>query len=164
MQDDAFVKNELATNEEFKREQAASNTKITADVHQQILKHQKGQPSYKGAIDESNALKSRSMKSSLKKSCDRTSCAADALFPKDTDGEMSGMLCSLLRQQSAADVDIQAFACDPLEYHFFMSTFREAVERQIDDPHGRLVRLLKFTDGEVKGTIRHCIQQPSEIR
>ena len=44
-----------------------------------------------------------------------------------------------------------------------MSSFREAVERKVDDPHGRLVRLLKFTDGEAKETIRHCIQQPAEI-
>ena len=30
MQDDAFVKNEVAINEEFKRDQTATNTKITA--------------------------------------------------------------------------------------------------------------------------------------
>ena len=42
---------------------------ITVGVHQQILKQQKGQPSYKGAIDESNALKGRTIKSYLKKSC-----------------------------------------------------------------------------------------------
>ena len=80
-----------------------------------------------------------------------------------TDGEMSRMLCSLLRQQSAPDVDIRIFRGDLLEYHFFMSSFREDVERKIDDPHGRLGRLLKFTDGEAKETSRHCIQQPSEI-
>ena len=73
------------------------------------------------------------------------------------------MLRSLLRQQSAPNVDIQTFRGDPIEYHFFMLSFREAVERKIDDTHGRLFRLLKFTDGEVKETIRRCIQQPSEI-
>ena len=161
MQDHAFVKNEVATNEEFKRDQAASNT---AGVHIE------SQISYKGAIDTSNALKSRTIKSSSKKSCDRTSCATDAqaksaLLPKakDFDGERSRMLCSFLQQQSAPDVDIQTFRGDPLECHFFMSSFKEAVECKIDDPHGRLVQLLKFTDGEAKETIRHCIQQPSEI-
>ena len=140
MQDHAFVKNEVATNEEFKRDQAASNTKITTSVHQQILKPQMGQSSYKGEIDASNTLKGRTIKSSSKKSCDRIRCAADAqakstLLPKvkDFDGEMSRMLCSLLRQQSAPDVDIQTFRGDPLEYHFFMSSFREAVERKVDD-------------------------------
>ena len=140
MQDHAFVKNEVATNEEFKRDQAASNTKITTSVHQQILKPQMGQSSYKGEIDASNTLKGRTIKSYSKKSCDRISCAADAqarstLLPKvkDFDGEMSRMLCGLLRQQSAPDVDIQTFRGDPLKYHFFMSSFREAVERKVDD-------------------------------
>ena len=59
------------------------------------------------------------MKSSSKKSCDRTSCAADAqaksvLLPKDTDGEMSRMLCSFLWQQSAPDMDTLTFTGDPL--------------------------------------------------
>ena len=113
-------------------------------------------------------MKSKTIKSSSKKSCDRTSCAADAqaksaLLPKDFDGEMSRMLCSLLQQQSAQDVDIQTFAGDSLEYHFFMSSFREAVDRKIDDPHGRLFRLLKCADGEAKVTIKHCVQQLSEI-
>ena len=60
-------------------------------------------------------------------------------------------------------MDIQTFAGDPLEYHFFMSSFREAVDRKTDDPHGRLFRLLKFADGEAKETIKHCVQQLSEI-
>ena len=37
-QDHAFVKNEVVTNEEFKRGQGASNAKITAGIHQQIFK------------------------------------------------------------------------------------------------------------------------------
>ena len=43
IQVDAFVMSKVATNEEFKREQAASNTKIIVGFHQQILKQQKGQ-------------------------------------------------------------------------------------------------------------------------
>ena len=59
-------------------------------------------------------------------------------------------------------MDIQTFIDDPLEYHFFMSSFRQAAEHKIDDPHGRFVQLLKFKD-EAKESIRHCIQQPSQI-
>ena len=44
-----------------------------------------------------------------------------------------------------------------------MSSFKEAVECKIDNPHGRLVRLLKFTDGEANETIQHCIQQSPEV-
>ena len=59
---------------------------------------------------------------------------------------------------------IQTFRGDPLEYHFFMLSLRESVKQKTDDPHGRLIRLLKFTDGEGKETIGHCIQQSSEIQ
>ena len=62
------------------------------------------------------------------------------------------ILCNLLRQQSA-----------PVEYHYLTSSFKEAVECKIDDPHGRLVCLLEFTDGEAKETIQHCIQQSPEV-
>ena len=44
-----------------------------------------------------------------------------------------------------------------------MSTFEEAVEKKIDDPKGRLTRLIKFVSGEPKELIKNCIQQPAEI-
>ena len=40
--------------------------------------------------------------------------------------------------------------------------FREVVELKIDDSHGRLVRLLKYTDGEARDSIKHYIQQTPE--
>ena len=69
------------------------------------------------------------------------------------------MMCDLLCHQSAPEVEIETFRGDPLEYHYFISVFREVVELKIDDPHGRLVRLLKYTEGETRDTIKHCIQQ-----
>ena len=43
MQDDAFVKNEVAINEEFKRDQTATNTKITACSSTKVSHHIKRQ-------------------------------------------------------------------------------------------------------------------------
>ena len=40
-----------------------------------------------------------------------------------------------------------------------MPVFKEAVEYKINDPCDRFVRFLKFTEGEAKDTIKHCIQQ-----
>ena len=74
--------------------------------------------------------------------------------------ELSQMMCNLLHQQSAPNVEIETFIRNPLDYHYFMSVFKEAVEYKTDDPHGRLVRLLKYTEGEASETIKHCIQQP----
>ena len=44
-----------------------------------------------------------------------------------------------------------------------MALFKEAVEKKVDDPKGRLTRLIKFTSGEAKELIQHCIQLPDLI-
>ena len=71
-------------------------------------------------------------------------------------------MCNLLLHQSAHVVEIDTFKGDPLEYYYFMSVFTEVEEKKISDPYGRLVRLLKFTEGEAKETIKYCIQQSSK--
>ena len=42
-----------------------------------------------------------------------------------------------------------------------MKVFKEVVEKRLKDPKGRLIRLIKYTTGNVKDLIKHCIQQPS---
>ena len=42
-----------------------------------------------------------------------------------------------------------------------MEVFKELVETKIKDRRGRLTRLIKYTTGEAKDLIKHCIQQPS---
>ena len=65
----------------------------------------------------------------------------------DVSPDLSRMMCDLLHHQSAPEVEIETFRGDLLEYHYFISVFREVVELKIDNPHGRLVRLLKYIDG-----------------
>ena len=71
--------------------------------------------------------------------------------------DIKKMMCNLLLHQTAPDVEIDTFKENPLEYHCFMSVFTEAVEKKFSDPPGRLVNLLKLTEGEAKETIKHCI-------
>ena len=78
-----------------------------------------------------------------------------------SDGEVSKMLCKLMQQQGAPEVDIDTFSGDPLKYHYFMKVYKEVVERRIQDPRGKLTRLIKYTTGKAKDLIKHCIQQPS---
>ena len=82
---------------------------------------------------------------------------------KNTD-KLSQVMCSLLRHQSVPNVEIEAFTGNPLDYHYIISVFKEAVEYKINDRHGRLVRFLKYTEREARETIKHCIQQPISIR
>ena len=40
-----------------------------------------------------------------------------------------------------------------------MEIFKELVEKRIEDPIGRLTRLIEYTTGEGKDLIKHCIQK-----
>ena len=81
----------------------------------------------------------------------------------ETDDGLTGMMCKLLSQQSAPNVDIDVFDGNPLEFNYFMSIFEEMVESKGVDPRGRLTRLINYTNGEAKEFVKHCIQQPTEV-
>ena len=72
----------------------------------------------------------------------------------------SDALCKLLQLQAAPEVDMEQFDGNPLNYHYFMALFAEVVETKIEEPRGRLTRLIKFTTGEARELIKHCIQLP----
>ena len=73
--------------------------------------------------------------------------------------DITSMLCNLLKQQSAPDVDLDVLDGNPLEYHNFMTMLHELVEKRIDDPRGKLTRLIRYTKGDPKDMIQHCVQQ-----
>ena len=60
------------------------------------------------------------------------------------------ILCRLMKQQLTLEVDIDCFDGNPLDYRYFMAIFKEVVEIRIDDPRGRLIRLIKYTIAEAK--------------
>ena len=75
--------------------------------------------------------------------------------------EPTDMLCKLSKVQSAPDVDMECFDGKVLEYHYFMALFTEVIESKIEDPRGRLTRLIKYTVGDARDLIKHSIQLPS---
>ena len=83
------------------------------------------------------------------------------LHPKKTD--IAEVLCNLVKQQSAPDVDLDVFDGNPCEYDYFMTLFHELVEKRIEDPRGRLTHLIKYTKGDRKEIIKHCVQQPAAV-
>ena len=58
------------------------------------------------------------------------------------------MICKLLQQRASPHVDIGKFDGNPINYQYFMNIFKEVVEDRIEDPTGRLIRLIKHRDGE----------------
>ena len=73
------------------------------------------------------------------------------------------MVCELLRQQSAPELDIDIFDGNPMEFHYFMVVFKEVVEKKVTDSRGRLTCLINFTKGEAKETAKNCIQLPAGV-
>ena len=63
--------------------------------------------------------------------------------------------------QSAPDIDIKNFDGNVLNYHYFIALFGKVVESKVDDPSGRLTRLIKYTTGDARELIKHCVQLPS---
>ena len=66
-------------------------------------------------------------------------------------------LADLLKIQSAPNVEIDIFSGDPLEYNYFITNFKDVVETLVDDQRGWLTRLIKYTSGEAKELIKHCV-------
>ena len=56
---------------------------------------------------------------------------------------------------------MEPFDGNVLNDQHFMALFQEVVESKVEDPRGRLIRLLKYISGEAKELINHCIQLPS---
>ena len=72
-------------------------------------------------------------------------------------------MCNLLKRQSVPDIDIDEFDSNPINYHYFIFIFKEVIESKTDDPQGCLARLIKYTKGEAKEIIKHCIQHPPKL-
>ena len=70
------------------------------------------------------------------------------------------VLYYLVKQQSELDIELDIFEGNPLDFNYFMRLSHEVIEKRIDDPRGRLARLLKYTSGNAKEMIKHCIQEP----
>ena len=66
----------------------------------------------------------------------------------------------MMKAQAAPKVDIDIFSGDALEYVYFIANFKDMVESVVDDQRGRLNRLIKYTSGEAKDLIRHCVHDP----
>ena len=70
--------------------------------------------------------------------------------------QISDLLC----HQLAPNVEIETFTGNPLDYHVSIQGSHGV---QIHDSNGRFVQILKYTEGEARETIKHCIQQAVDI-
>ena len=76
---------------------------------------------------------------------------------RDEGQGVANMIYKPFQQQGTPEVVVDKFSGNHLEYQYFSTMFKEAVERKIKDPVGRLTRLIKFIDDETKDLVKHCI-------
>ena len=69
---------------------------------------------------------------------------------------------NLIKGQSAPQVDLEPFNGNPLEYRYFMSTFRESFKKKIEDSKDRLTQLIQYTREEAKDLIQNFINYRPE--
>lgn len=72
-------------------------------------------------------------------------------------------MSKMLREQAMPDIDTHIFTGDPVDYRYIIKVFDEMFKKKIDNPRGRLTRLIKYIDGQPKEMIKHCIQQPATV-
>ena len=58
---------------------------------------------------------------------------SDSLVNTGLSDSMGDMLCKLLHQQAAPNVNVQTIDGNRLNFQYFMSVFKEVVESKIDD-------------------------------
>ena len=54
------------------------------------------------------------------------------------------------------NIEIEPFDGDPLKFHSFMSVFEDTVDKVVSDSQVKLTRLLQYTSGKAKESIRSC--------
>ena len=52
---------------------------------------------------------------------------------KNNDANVAEMICKLINEQSAPEIDIDVFGGNPVEFHKLMAVFDEAVEKKIEE-------------------------------
>lgn len=65
--------------------------------------------------------------------------------PSQKDKGLAEMMYKLFSQQSAANVDIEVFNYNSLEFSYFISIFEELLERKVFEPRDRLTHDLSST-------------------
>ena len=118
----------------------------------------------KEEVETNSRLKEKEERTDLlkrKESEERSSDRPDRVDKEGSSGRTDKVI-DLLRYLQAPEVDIDVFNGDPLEFLYFMSLFCENVETKIDNPKGRLTRLLKYLDGEAKELVKGCIYLPGK--
>ena len=77
---------------------------------------------------------------------------------------LSSFCSSYFAFACAPQVGLEPFDGNPLQHTYFMSMFRESVEKKIEDPKVRLNWLMQYTRGEAKDLIKNFLKDTPEYK
>ena len=68
---------------------------------------------------------------------------------KNDDNNVAEMTFKMINQRSTLKMDIEVFAVNPLDFFYFVAMFEKIVNRKIEYPHRKVMRLIKYITDEV---------------
>ena len=76
--------------------------------------------------------------------------------------DLQSAVVEMIKLQTAPKPDLDTFSGDPIDYPYFKASFKEVVEKAVQDQRGRLTRLIKYTTGDAKDLIKHLVHADDE--
>ena len=153
-----LMKRQIAENEAERMKVQEMLAKAKAEVYEESVS---GDGKIFPQTEEARPSKQTDIDHYFQKGSHQKLIQDEHLHPKKTD--IADVLCNLVKQQSATDVELDVFDGNHLDYHYFMILFDELGEKRIKDPRGRLNLLIKYTEGNPKEMIKHCVQQCAAV-
>ena len=154
-EEDVLMRIQLAKKEELACQMRFEAVKMETEKAQLQLKLLRVQAREEKEQDEEEKEQVRDKKE--KQYLKQTTHSAEPANVTSQGTDMLTAMMKLVDLRTAPDADIDVFSGDPLEYAYFRAAFRDVVERKVLDQSGRFTRLLKYTSGDAKELIKHCI-------
>ena len=83
-------------------------------------------------------------------------------LPEDVPADTQGATVSkLIDSLQLPDIKIEVFDGNPLDFWFFMASFKESVESKCSDQRNKFLRLSQYLSGEPKELVEGCIFESS---
>ena len=136
------------------------DNKASKEIKQEI---NKSEVKMKDVINQMKASTYFLAKDSNKMRINQETSRNEAMNSQDEHlASLNQSMIQMMKAQAAPKVEIDVFSGDSLEYTYFISNFKDIVESSVEDQRGRLNRLIRYTRGEAKDLIKHCVHSDQQ--
>ena len=72
-------------------------------------------------------------------------------------------LLTLVKRNKAPSIDLEVFSGSSIDYPYFMATFVQVVEENVQSERERLSLLVKYTKGDIKELVKSCVYLKDDV-